>query len=118
MTGRRGFPQPCGSGTGAATWGRPEESAQVPRVGRLHTDDVGRFDDDGYLILVDRVNDLIIRGGENIYPKEAAAELDPDVSLSAAAVHAVSNPAGARTSLTAAFPPLLALLPACGPESA
>jgi long-chain acyl-CoA synthetase len=50
--------------------GRPEESAQTLRGGWLHTGDVGRFDDDGYLTLVDRVKDLIIRGGENIYPKE------------------------------------------------
>ena len=50
--------------------GRPEESAQVLRGGWLHTGDVGRFDDDGYLTLVDRVKDMIIRGGENIYPKE------------------------------------------------
>ena len=49
---------------------RPEESAQVLRGGWLHTGDVGRFDDDSYLTLVDRVKDLIIRGGENIYPKE------------------------------------------------
>jgi acyl-CoA synthetase (AMP-forming)/AMP-acid ligase II len=50
--------------------GRPEETAQVLRGGWLHTGDVGRFDGDGYLTLVDRVKDLIIRGGENIYPKE------------------------------------------------
>jgi long-chain acyl-CoA synthetase len=50
--------------------GRPEETSQTLRGGWLHTGDVGRFDDDGYLTLVDRVKDLIIRGGENIYPKE------------------------------------------------
>jgi long-chain acyl-CoA synthetase len=50
--------------------GRPDETAEVLRGGWLHTGDVGRFDDDGYLTLVDRVKDLIIRGGENIYPKE------------------------------------------------
>jgi long-chain acyl-CoA synthetase len=42
----------------------------VLRGGWLKTGDIGRFDEDGYLTLVDRVKDLIIRGGENIYPKE------------------------------------------------
>jgi len=50
--------------------GRPEETAATVIDGWLHTGDVGRFDDDGYLVLVDRVKDMIIRGGENIYPKE------------------------------------------------
>jgi acyl-CoA synthetase (AMP-forming)/AMP-acid ligase II len=50
--------------------GRPGETAEVLRGGWLHTGDVGRFDKDEYLTLVDRVKDLIIRGGENIYPKE------------------------------------------------
>ena len=49
--------------------GRPGETAEVLRGGWLHTGDVGRFDEDGYLTLVDRVKDLIIRGGKNIYPK-------------------------------------------------
>jgi long-chain acyl-CoA synthetase len=49
---------------------RPDETASTIRDGWLHTGDVGHFDADGYLVLVDRIKDMIIRGGENIYPKE------------------------------------------------
>ena len=52
---------------------RPEESAKTIVDGWLHTGDVGRFDGDGYLMLVDRAKDMIIRGGENIYPREIEA---------------------------------------------
>jgi long-chain acyl-CoA synthetase len=50
--------------------GRPEESAETIQDGWLRTGDIGRCDEDGYLTLVDRAKDMIIRGGENIYPKE------------------------------------------------
>ena len=50
--------------------GKPDETARTLEGGWLHTGDVGYFDADGYLVLVDRVKDMIIRGGENIYPKE------------------------------------------------
>ncbi|WP_009479826.1 class I adenylate-forming enzyme family protein [Rhodococcus sp. JVH1] len=49
---------------------RPEETATTLAGGWLHTGDIGRLDEDGYLVLVDRAKDMIIRGGENIYPKE------------------------------------------------
>lgn len=50
--------------------GRPEATAETIRNGWLHTGDVGILDEDGYLSIVDRIKDMIIRGGENIYPKE------------------------------------------------
>jgi long-chain acyl-CoA synthetase len=49
---------------------KPEDTARTLADGWLHTGDVGYFDADGYLVLVDRIKDMIIRGGENIYPKE------------------------------------------------
>lgn len=50
--------------------GRPEETERTIVDGWLRTGDLGRFDEDGYLQIVDRIKDMIIRGGENLYPKE------------------------------------------------
>jgi acyl-CoA synthetase (AMP-forming)/AMP-acid ligase II len=48
----------------------PEANAESIRDGWLHTGDVGYVDSDGYFFIVDRSKDMIIRGGENIYPRE------------------------------------------------
>jgi len=49
---------------------RPDETADTIVDDFLHTGDVGIMDEEGYIFIVDRIKDMIIRGGENIYPKE------------------------------------------------
>jgi acyl-CoA synthetase (AMP-forming)/AMP-acid ligase II len=49
---------------------KPEETAKTIVNDWLHTGDIGRIDDEGYLSIVGRLKEMIIRGGENIYPKE------------------------------------------------
>jgi fatty-acyl-CoA synthase len=51
-------------------WGQPDASAAVLAEGWLHSGDVGTADEDGYVSVVDRIKDVIISGGENIYPAE------------------------------------------------
>ncbi len=51
-------------------WNLPEETAETLKKGWLHTGDIGHRDEDGYFYITDRKKDLIIRGGENISPKE------------------------------------------------
>jgi acyl-CoA synthetase (AMP-forming)/AMP-acid ligase II len=51
-------------------WNQLEATATTVRDGWLHTGDVGRMDDDGFLYLLDRSNDVIVSGGMNIYPRE------------------------------------------------
>ncbi len=67
-------------------WERPEETAKVMRGGWLHTGDVGRLDDDGYLYIVDRKNDMIISGGYNVYPREVEDVLQALAGIRDAAV--------------------------------
>ena len=66
--------------------GRPDDTARTIVDDWLHTGDVGVLDTEGYLTLIGRSKDLIIRGGENIYPKEIEDVLTSDPSVAAAAV--------------------------------
>jgi long-chain acyl-CoA synthetase len=64
---------------------RPEETAEALRGGWFHTGDIGVLDEDGYLSIVDRKKDLVIRGGLNVYPREVEEVLmtHPAVALAA-----------------------------------
>jgi acyl-CoA synthetase (AMP-forming)/AMP-acid ligase II len=56
-------------------WNRREATAETLRNGWLHTGDVGRFDEEGYLYIVDRKKDMIISGGSNVYAREVEQAL-------------------------------------------
>jgi len=67
-------------------WNRPDETARALRGGVLHTGDLGELDGDGNLFIKDRRNDLIIRGGANVYPAEVERVLHDDPRVAACAV--------------------------------
>ncbi|RZI76770.1 MAG: AMP-dependent synthetase [Pseudomonas sp.] len=63
-------------------WNLPDVTAQTLRDGWLHTGDGARMEADGYIFMTDRIKDMIITGGENVYPAEVEAALrsHPDVT--------------------------------------
>ena len=67
-------------------WRAPEADAEALRGGWLHTGDLGYLDEDGYLFIVDRKKDLIIRGGFNVYPRDVEDALQEHPAIEAAGV--------------------------------
>ena len=72
-------------------YGLPDETAKTLRNGWLHTGDVGRLDGDGFLFIVERKKDLIIRGGFNVYPREVEEVLYAHPDIAEAAVVGVPD---------------------------
>ena len=70
----------------------PEATEKAFRGGWFHTEDVGYFDQDGYLFLVDRLKDMIISSGENIYPREVEEAIQAYPGVAEAAVIGVPDP--------------------------
>ena len=72
-------------------WKRPEATAEVLRNGWLHTGDLARRDDEGYLYIVDRAKDMIISGGMNVFSSEVEAVLARHPAVSSVAVIGVPD---------------------------
>ena len=75
----------------AGYWGKPAETAEAMRGGWFHTGDLGRADADGYVTLVDRKKDMVITGGENVYPVEVEQVLYQHPAIDDVAVIGVPN---------------------------
>ena len=72
-------------------WRKPDETSEVMRGGWLRTGDIGYYDEKGYIYLVDRKKDLIITGGENVYPREIEEVLYRHPAVEEAAVIGVPD---------------------------
>ncbi|MDN5746325.1 MAG: AMP-binding protein, partial [Nocardioidaceae bacterium] len=100
-TGERGEVVIKGDNVMRGYLNRPDATAEALGDGWLHTGDVGILDEDGYLRIVDRIKDMIIRGGENIYPNEIENTLHGHSTVLEAAV--VGGPHAAYGEVPVAF---------------
>jgi acyl-CoA synthetase (AMP-forming)/AMP-acid ligase II len=73
-------------------WRNPEATSETIRNGWLHTGDLGYMDEQGYLFLMDRSKDMIISGGENIYPREIEEVIIKHPAVREVAVIGVPDP--------------------------
>jgi acyl-CoA synthetase (AMP-forming)/AMP-acid ligase II len=72
-------------------WNRPAETAEALRGGWMHTGDAGVMDDEGYVYVQDRVRDMIVSGGENVYPRVVEDVLFEHPAVADAAVIGVPD---------------------------
>lgn len=70
----------------------PEETAEALSGGWLHTGDVGRFDDEGFLYIVDRTKDMVITGGFNVFPREVEDVISRHPAVNTVMVIGVPDP--------------------------
>lgn len=75
----------------AGYWRRPDATAEKLKDGWFHTGDIGYVDDDGYLYVLDRRDDMFVSGGENVYPAEIEAVLREHDAVAEAAVIGVPD---------------------------
>jgi acyl-CoA synthetase (AMP-forming)/AMP-acid ligase II len=73
-------------------WRKPEETKDTIQDGWLYTGDLGRYDENGYIYIVDRKKDMIITGGENVYPVEVENILYRYPAIKEVAVFGIPDP--------------------------
>jgi len=73
-------------------WNRPEANNEVLRGGWLHTGDIGAFDENGFLYILDRKKDMIKTGGENVYSPEVESALCAHPDILEATVFGIPDP--------------------------
>ena len=93
-----------GPGVTPGYWRNPTATAEALREGWLHTGDVAFFDDDGDYWIVDRVKDMYISGGENVYPAEIENLLYRMPGVAEAAVIGVPDPRWVEVGLAVVVP--------------
>ena len=85
-------------------WGLPPEATPVDQDGYYRTGDVARYDEDGYLFIVDRKKDMIISGGLNIYSKEVEVAIERHEAVDAAYVVGAPDPQWGESVLAFVVP--------------
>ena len=86
-----------GGGVMVGYWDRPRDTAEAVRGGWFHTGDAGTQDADGFFYIKDRIKDMIVSGGENIYPAELESVLSAHPAVADVAVIGVPDPQWGET---------------------
>lgn len=93
-----------GPGVMKGYWNRPEDTAQALRGGWLHSGDIGRMDDDGYVFIVDRVKDMINLSGFKVWPAEVEQYLYKLPQVQEVAVYGLPHPDKGEQVVAAVVP--------------
>jgi long-chain acyl-CoA synthetase len=93
-----------GTGNTPGYWRKPDETAQLYRDGWLRTGDMALKDEDGFIYIRDRLKDMIISGGENVYPAEIESVLSQNSRVADVAVIGSSDPRWGEVPMAVVVP--------------